>query len=214
MPDLFVADKTQKKVPEPEPVNPGTVIVKKKEHHPFTAFHRFPEGIAFENQEKDEKIHLFIRKHFITNVNWILATVAFALIPLVMLLLQSILMIDLSAIPDDVVLIFLLFYYLIIAGFALTSYVTWFYNIGLVTNLRVVDVDITSIQHKNVAATALSDIVDVEYTQKGFLGNILNYGDVHMQTEGLKPNFEYLSVPRPAQIADIITDLKAGRETS
>ena len=215
MPDVFVADekKPKDKLPlPPDPVAPGTVLIKKKEHHPFTAFHRFPEGISFQNQEKGEKIYLFIRRHFTTNTKWVSATFALALLPFVLLLVQQFLLLNLFEIPGNFLLILLLFYYLIVFGFAFVSYVTWFYNVGIITNLRVIDVDITSLQNKNVAATVLEDIIDVEYSQRGFLGNTFDYGDVHLQTEGMKPNFEYLLVPHPAQIADTLTDLKAGRK--
>lgn len=214
MPDVFVAKphSPKKTAYTPDPLTPGTVSIKKKEHHPFTAFHLRPEGISFQNQEKNETIYLFMRRHFFTNMDWILATVCFTFLPLLFPLMQTLFDLTLFEIPTPYLIILLAFYYLILFGFAFVSYVTWFYNVGIITNLRVVDVDITSLQSKNVAATSLSDIVDVSYSQHGLLSNILNYGDVHMQTEGLKPNFEYLSIPQPAKAADIISDMMAGRE--
>lgn len=216
MPDLFVATSGKPHSLYPPENGQGqtsgkTAVMKKGGHHPLIAFYRLPEGITFENQEKDERIYLFLRRHFITNVKWIITTIIFTLFPPAFLMLQSLFPITVFEIPGNILLTLLLFYYLILFGFAFVNYVSWFYNVGIVTNLRVIDIDVTSLQHKNVAATSLSDIVDVEYNQKGFFGNILDYGDVHMQTEGLKPNFEYLSVPHPAQIADVIADLKAKR---
>ena len=97
--------------------------------------------------------------------------------------------------------------YLIVFGYAFVSYVSWFFNIGIVTNLRVVDVDVNDITSKSVAATEMKDILDVEYNQKGFLQNFFDYGNVHMQLAGQNPNFEFLFIPRPARTADVISDL-------
>ncbi len=102
-----------------------------------------------------------------------------------------------------------MFYYVITIGYALTELLNWFYNIGIVTKTRLIDIDYSHVTHKSIAITRIGDIVDAEYKQGGFLGNIFNYGDIFIQTEGLKPNFEFPSVPQPAEIIDIIIDLKS-----
>lgn len=223
MPDVFVAPsdepKSQKKTPAateksskdapspPEPVQPGEIASKSQQINITTAFRPFPEGIHFENQEKDEVIQLFLRKHPITNLPWVTMTVIFALFPLIMVFLFPLLDLPLQFFSGRYLLIFLLFYYLIVFGYGFVSFVTWFYNIGLVTNLRVVDIDVSHITNKNVASTGIADIVDVEYTQSGFWSTFFHFGNVHMQTEGVKPNFEFHAVPDPAKVADVILDL-------
>ena len=74
----------------------------------------------------------------------------------------------------------------------------------------MIDVDTSHISQKNIASTGIGDIVDVEYSQTGFFSGIFHYGNVHMQTEGVKPNFEFLGIPNPAKAADIILDLMRG----
>jgi hypothetical protein len=111
------------------------------------------------------------------------------------------------SVPGNFLSILLGFYYVLLSLYAFLNFISWFYNVGIITNLRLVDIDLTDITHKNVAATALVDIVDVEYSQKGFLQSTFDYGNVQIQTEGLKANFEYLLVPNPGQVADVINDL-------
>jgi len=217
MVDLYIAtqDKPQKtKKPETQPVAPGTVTIHRKEMHPFSAFHASPEGITFENQESNEKIYVFLRRHFITNLPWVAGIFVFALLPPLLFLVVSVLNLSLPEIPGNIVLVLTLFYYLILFGFAFVNYVVWFYNVGIITNLRAIDIDVQNLQSKNVAATPLDGIVDVEYTQHGLIQNFFNFGDVHIQTEGLKANFEYLLIPHPARVTDIISDLISGREVT
>lgn len=230
MPDLFIADqpksdkpvspnthatptpdtggfvdalaKTAKAPPVPTHHKPTNMV------HAFSAFVEFPKNISFENQETNEHILLFVRKHFITNLPWIITTFFAALIPLLFIpFFQPVLTSVGLEIPGPYVLVILLFYYLILGSYGFLTYILWFYNSGIVTNMRVVDIDLTDITHKNVAATAVIDIVDVEYSQKGFLQSFVDFGNVHMQTEGLKANFEFLQIPHPGKSADIINDL-------
>jgi hypothetical protein len=98
-------------------------------------------------------------------------------------------------------------YYLIVIGFALNQFVTWFYQVGLITNIRIIDVDFHSLLSRNIAYTELADIVDTEAHQKGLLQSIFDYGSVGVQTAGMKANFEFSNIPFPNKVADLISDL-------
>lgn len=218
MPDLFVAKSeiSKEKKPHHNSISPSvatppskstTSISKPKKVPMFASFTEYPENLEFEHQEPNEKIYLFLRKHFITNLKWILTTIIGAILPLGLLLLLPFFEQANLLIPGNYLFILGCFYYLILLGYSFINFITWYYNVGIITNLRVVDIDIAYITSKNVAATGLGDLVDVEYSQSGFLHNLYDYGNVHMQTEGLKANFEFLSIPKPAKTTDIITDL-------
>jgi hypothetical protein len=221
MPDLFVAKKKTpgKKADAAVPAegNVDTPIQKSLQsvgenlsHHmrAISAFSQFPDNIRFENQEEGEFIILFMRRHIVTNTGWIFLTILFALLPfLSSLLLFPVLEIVGISIPGNFLTVIMLFYYLLLFGYAYVHYVSWFFNIGIITNMRVVDIDVIDITSKNVAATEIEDLVDVEYNQQGFLQNFFDYGHLHVQVVGLKPNFEFLSIPHPAKAQDIISDL-------
>jgi len=215
MPDLFVA---KKKTLNQLPAQAADPLVKKSPitltdglaHHmrSVSAFSQFPNNIHFENQEEGEFIILFLRRHVVTNAGWVFLAIIFSLLPaLGTFLFFPVLEIIGITIPGTFLLVLLLFYYLIIFGYAYVHFVSWFFNIGIVTNLRVVDIDVADIASKSVATTEIEDLIDVEYNQQGFLQNFFDYGHLHVQIQGLKPNFEFLSVPHPAKAADIISDL-------
>lgn len=216
MPDLYIADDQPQSppqsvvaVPTPEDINPGQIELKKSEPHILTCFHEMPGGVAFENQREDEKILLFLRRHYTTNLEWQTGTILLAILPLALLAALPFLNFSL-AIPLRFIIIGTIFYYLIVFGFAFVNFVIWFYNVGLVTNLRVIDVDVNSISTKDVAATTIQEITDISYKQSGFKQNLFDFGDVFMETEALSPNFEFLQVPHPARITSLISKLMPG----
>jgi hypothetical protein len=215
MPDIFSSEikpAISKEHAPPDPL-PPTQHLPHEKVTAFSTFARFPQGIRFQNQEQGEDVHLFLRRHIITNVPWLLTTVALCLLPVLLIILSPLFSDFPLRIPVTYSLYILLFYYLIVFGYILVNFSTWFNHVGIITNFRVVDIDVTHIGSKNVASTNIVDIVDVEYSQSGFLSNFFNYGNVHLQTEGLKANFEFNHIPNPAKAADVVSDLMAGRKT-
>lgn len=194
MKDIFVSPKKKE------------VSLNEKHIHTFSSFCQNPYGISFQSQEEDEKILLFLRRHFITNVPWIIIGLFLTVLPILLPFL-FILTGFLLTLPQNLTMLFIAFYYLIVFAYLFINFLTWFYNIGLVTTKRAVDVDFSDLVYHNVAATKLSLIQDVDYTQVGVLPSLFNYGDVFVQTAGDKPNFDFLAVPNPAKAAHIIEEL-------
>ncbi len=214
MQDVFTAKKPSRQSDTPpneekKAFHPVTIMKEKPQRHGFfTAFAPKPIGLKFETQEPEEEIVLLVRKHFITNFPWILIVLFFVLLSFILFpFLRSNAFSDMFFIPDTYLLILAGFYYLIVIGFALQQFTAWFYQMGIITNYRVIDIDFHTLISRNVAYTDISDIVDLEISQGGFLHNFLNYGNVHIQTEGLKANFEFLAIPKPHIVADTISDL-------
>jgi hypothetical protein len=218
MPDVFVEPH---KKPEENlladpvhkaPLNPITIMNRKAERPGlFTAFTPRPTGISFENQEPDEEIILLLRRHFATNLPWVFLSCFFLIIPFLLIPFFASGIIPELPLPGSYLFVLTAFYVLIILGFMLTQFATWYYQVGIITNYRIIDVDFNSLLAKNIAYTELEDIVDVESMQGGLMQNVFNYGTVQMQTEGLKPNFEFMNIPQPTAVADTVSDLMRGR---
>ncbi|MCL4419160.1 PH domain-containing protein [Patescibacteria group bacterium] len=172
----------------------------------FTALSIYPKGIHFESEEENEKIIILMRSHFITNIPWILTVLILALLPLFFLPFLQIVFPFLDITPFTKIL-YTLFYYLVLLGFVLIKFSMWYFEVSLVTNQRIVDVDIEGILYRSVAKTKLDLVQDVSYTQVGSLRTIFNYGDVFIETAGELPNFHFKRVPEPNKIVDILIDL-------
>lgn len=185
------------------------VIFQKRFPHFYSSLFHFPGGIFFQNQDEDEEIVLLVRRDFITNLPWILGALLLLLVPLVISLIFP-LFFPFITISESGIIVSGLFYYLIIFGFVLVNFSVWYFNIGLVTNKRVIDLDVSGILYKHVSETRLNLIEDVTYTQVGSIRSIFNYGDIFIQTAGAHPNFEFDRAPEPAKIVRIVADMIGG----
>ncbi|HVA96788.1 MAG TPA: hypothetical protein VND99_03985 [Candidatus Acidoferrales bacterium] len=210
MPDIFSESQPN---PTPAVTQPAASTAVQTTLHPvhiFTTYCKNPKGVSFAEQADDETIILFLRRDFITNVPWIAATIALAFIPYLIRFIFVSTNFSLFTLPDNISFVLVSFYYLIVVGFVFANLVSWFYNIGLVTNKRGVDIDFLDLATINVATASLPDIKDVEYTQAGFFQSLFDYGDVRLRIEATGEVFTFEKVPRPTEVSGVISNLIGG----
>lgn len=219
MPDIFI-NKAKEEKPE---VKTATVtqiplkhpIFSNENHiHSLAAFCINPGNFSFHAQDPDEKILLVLRRHFMTNISWIFFTFIFSIIPLSLFFLGISLFEFLNiSLSSKVIALFAIIYYLILFTYALLNFLDWFYNVTILTDIRIADIDYSGLLYHNVAITKLSQIEEVNYTKTGFLRSLFNYGDVYAQTEAATiDTFDMLAVPQPEKIANFISDLIEGKD--
>ena len=176
-------------------------------HNPLSAFLSWPDRVNFETQDRDERIVLMLRKHLITNVPWIILTIILIFAPSLLSFFPL-----LDFLPTHFQFVALLFWYLIVTAFFLESFLTWFFNVYLVTDERIIDIDFYNLIYREVTDAKLDKIQDVTYTLGGVVRTIFNYGDVVVQTAGTVPNIEFQAVPDPAEVARILQELRTQEE--
>lgn len=178
----------------------------------LTAFAVNPTDLRFETQEETEKVILFVRQHFIVNIHWILITFLLIIAPTVLFpLLFPVLSLNVTF-PASYYVIGTMFWYLVTFGFMLASFIGWFFNIYIVTNERIVDIDFYYLLYKKFAQAELTKIQDINYTSGGILAAIFNYGNVVVETAGEEPNIEFESVPHPERVVETIRELTEHQE--
>ena len=170
-------------------------------------------GFLFAEQEDNEDIILFLRRDFITNVPWIISAIGLIFVPFLIRFIFSSTGFSLFTLPHHFSEVILTFYYLIVVGFAFANLVSWFYNIGLVTTKRGVDIDFTDLSTINFATAALPDLIDVEYTQQGFSQSLFDFGDVRLRIEATGEVFVFGNVPRPTEVAGTVSKLIGNQKT-
>lgn len=170
-------------------------------HHRFLhAFCTYP-AMRFETQSDSEHVILLLRAHPITQVFWILAV-------FIMLILTFFISLFLERILSTQQLIFaVLFWFAVIASYAFLNILNWLFNVGIVTNERIVDVDFHGTLYKELSASSIDKIEDVTVKTGGFAASLFNYGNLFIQTAGTEKNIEFLNVPNPTQAATIINNL-------
>lgn len=219
MPDIFVEEKTkandkithhhlnnEHETTVPEPLMHFPKLTKKSVHL-FSAFCQNPGDITFKNQDKDEQVLLFVRKHFITNFLWITIGAFLLMLPLVAGPISVVLNFSIPFFSAKQILFFILFYYLVIASYLFVRFITWYFNVSLVTSERIIDIDFSDVIYKNLASTTLELVQDVSYTQTGVFRTFFHYGDVLVQTAGENTHFDFDAVPQPENVVHIIGGL-------
>lgn len=170
---------------------------------PLASFAELPSRVKFETQDNDEKIVLMLRKHFITNLGWIVVSIIMFTVPPYVSQLSLF-----DSIPGNFMFIFILIWYLIALAYFLESFLTWFFNVYIITDERIIDIDFHNLIYKEVSDANIDKIQDVTYKMGGAIRTMFNYGDVLMQTASEVPNFEFDAVPNPQKVAKILQDLR------
>lgn len=213
MPDIFISqDESKGKKDSPNPITSkqlDTQVENKAHeklpghtHNPLAAYCYYPDAVDFETRDSDEEIILLLRMHPITNVGWILIAILMLLAPLTLRSFPI-----LAFLPENFQFISVLIWYLITTAFVIESFLTWFYNVYIVTDQRVIDIDFYNLVYKEVSDANFDKIEDVTFKMGGVIRTLFNYGDVFIETAGEVPQFEFLAVPNPHQVVKIIHEL-------
>ncbi len=173
----------------------------------FSAYVSNPTHANFEGQDPDEKILLLLRAHPITNLSWIIPALLVFSIPFLISKVLPILGITTLVLPESTVISFLIINYLLVLVIVFEGFLYWYFNVTLITDEKVVDIDFASLLYKSVDLAPLSKIEEADSTVAGLLGTFFNFGNVSVQTAGAKVAIEMKNVPKPAIVADLVLDL-------
>jgi hypothetical protein len=175
--------------------------------HPFSAFLVKPKVFNFQEQDENEEILLVLRRHWVTNVTWILITILMVLAPL---LLRFIPLLDFF--PANYQFVSILFWYLITFAYAFEQFLSWYFNVYIITDERVVDIDFNNLLNKKFSEAGISMIQDVTSHVVGVSETLFNYGDVLVQTAAEIPEIVFEKVPNPEKIIKLLHQLRQEEE--
>lgn len=183
---------------------------------PWKSLMAYPRKTSFEFQNKEEVILLLMKRHLVTNLGWGLVSLLLLFIPFFWGEFPL-----LVAVNDRVRLGITVLWYTGLLLYILQNLLLWFYNVYIVTDERVVDVDFFGLLYKNVNVAQLKNIEDVSYSQIGILSSIFNYGKVVVQTasEQLSDDvgqesaaFTFNAVSNPDRVVRVISQLMEQEE--
>lgn len=175
----------------------------------MSAYAELPNA-GFRDQEVGERVEVLLRRHIVTNLRWIIPVVAAIFLPTILHIIgpATIPGLDsLANIPTPTLFLAEMLWYVVIAGYALESFLIWYYNVYLITNIRLLDVDFIGLMYYSSSEAELRQVQDVSHKQQGLWQLLFNYGTVEIQTSGTRLNLIFEKVPKPHRVADIITDL-------
>lgn len=177
----------------------------------FKSLVKSPEKTRYEGEDSDEKILYVIRRSVWTLAASSLVIAALVLIPVVLFpYLDSInVRFDLGIKPGFITSLNI-FWYLFTFGYMFQVFINWYFNVFIITNKKILDLDVKGLLYKNVSEASLENIEDVTSRITGTFGTVLNVGSIYVQTAAEMREFEFDVVDNPGEIRDIISDLMAG----
>jgi uncharacterized membrane protein YdbT with pleckstrin-like domain len=181
---------------------PESVKQEKPTRRSLSAYMVKPNNIHFETQDREEKIVLLLRRHVVTNIGWILMSVAMAVLPLMALVIPGP-----ELLPFRFQVIMFVSWYLFVIAFVFENFLSWYYNVYIITDERIVDVDFHSLLYKEVSQAKIDNIQDVTFVMGGMVRALFNYGTVYIQTAGEQLEFDFDDVPNPDRVAKILNEL-------
>ena len=174
--------------------------IRKPSSHALHAFDIRP-GLRYANLHVHEEVILVLRAHPVTQIPWIInAVFAFFILFILNFFLPDFLTVS--------QIVFLnIFGFVAILSYLWFNFLGWYFNVGIITNQRVIDVDFHAVIYKEVTETLLSKVEDVTAKSGGFIASLFDFGHVFVQTAGTEANIEFFHVPRPSEVTKIINQL-------
>lgn len=98
---------------------------------------------------------------------------------------------------------FVLLSLILCAWIGFFSFFTTFYlDYWIITNRRVIDMDLINFFYQNVATIHLHDIEDIQMEKRGIFSSFLNFGSLAIQSAGAKREFNIDNIPNPEALRD------------
>lgn len=162
----------------------------------------------FPSQQEDEKVFLVIREHWF---HLFLKTLVWFVFAAALLFFNHYAPEYLPGLFEDtagsVTRLFIQVYTLFLTLSLFLIWLSYYLNLQIITDRRIVDVDQTGLFSHTVSELHIENIEDVTSDTKGLFGTLFNYGMVYVQTAASIERFEFDNVPNPAAVEKLILDL-------
>jgi len=155
----------------------------------------------FDGQDVDEHPILLLRAHPISQIPWLINGLFF-------LFFLFFLNFFLSKYLKFYQMIFINFFGLsLIFSYLCFNFFHWFFNVGIITNKRILDIDFYGLVYKETTIITLDKVEDITAKVGGFFSSFFDYGSIFIQTAATETNLEFINIPKPQQAAKIINQL-------
>lgn len=171
-------------------------------HNPVASYMPQPHKFRFSTQFSNEVVLLLLRQHPITQLGWIILAFLAGFVPVLFSYVQFF-----TNLPLAYQIGIYAFWYLGLFGAILEGFLKWYYNVYIITDERIIDVDFHSLTYRDISSAAIDKIEDTTARTTGFLSALFDYGTVNIQTAAEKREFEFGGVPHPNRVTFLINEL-------
>ncbi len=167
-----------------------------------------PYKTLFPGQQPNEKIILILRKHGWVFFKIILFYTILSLLPwLARYLMQQYTNLLSGGTLTVILNLLTSVYYIYILTFFFRAWIDYYFDVGIITSERIVDIEQNGLFSRNISALRLYRVQDVASQVHGFLPTFLHYGTVSVQTAGSVPRFIFDEISNPYETSKKILEL-------
>lgn len=155
----------------------------------------------------DEHVLVVARKHWFVFLIEMLGLILIFIVPFFFIPIITVFMTAGGGpnIPAAFSLFFSSLWALIVWQLIFERWTDYYYDIWIVTNWRIIDIDQKGFYRRNIATLLnLDHIEDITTEEEGFFGSLLNYGSLQVQTAASQREFVMPSIARARKIERII----------
>jgi len=162
------------------------------------------------DQNDDEEVILVVRRSFIIELGWIIATVALLIF---FVNFKELFFLVYKVRYDYPLITFLQFAFsLFIITFMLNKFFNWFYTVNIITNQRIVDIDFNQLGSRSLVEAQVKNIQSLTVKNTGFTSFLFGLSTLQILTAGDNPNIEFDNISDANKIYDLISDLTRENE--
>jgi hypothetical protein len=171
--------------------------------HPLSSLLINPDVFTFEEKAQQEKVLVVARSHWVTNVGWILTAILMLLAPSLLSLVPFS-----SDISTRYKILGGFLWFLVTFAFIFERFLSWYFDVIVITDRRVIDIDFDNLLSKKFAQADILMIQDLTFKVTGFAQTMFNFGDVFVQTAAEVPQITLERIPQPQKIIMVLQMLK------
>ncbi len=158
---------------------------------------------------ENDQIIIFARRHFASMIGTVFIILIMIIIPI--FLMNGIKVASpkiLSTIAANFIFVIGSIYYLVLAAFVFMQWVSYYYDILIVTDKEVLDIKQIGLFDRQITEISLLRIQDVSAQVNGFWPTLFNYGDVVAESAGENSRTYVIeNIGNPIKIANQILQL-------
>ena len=161
------------------------------------------------NQRKNEKVVLFLRRHWITITTQLIAFVTLLVIPILLSIVFWSNVVELLKhdVFGPLITIAASIYFLAIWLYAFIEFTDYYLDTWIVTNERIINIEQEGLFHRITSELDLAAVQDVTSDVRGITRTLIDYGNIYIQTAGAKARFIFKVVPKPGKATRKIAQL-------
>ena len=161
------------------------------------------------DQRQDEKVVLFLRRHWFAVLRLVIAFILLITIPigLILYFFEPLSVFIADPFFGPATIIALSVYFLSTFLFVFFAFTSYYLDTWIVTTERVIDIEQNGLFERIDSELDLNAVQDATAEVSGMLETFFDYGDVLIQTAGEQEHFHFINVPHPERIKQKVMEL-------